>query len=109
MSDEPQGGTTRVFVSQHSHPGVQIRFELESTGDHPAFIREDAQMRFLCHMLIERLPTEAIPKVLENVYDHWEWHSRPRLQAAPQHLLVGPGVPVGAPVDPPPFRIEIEE
>lgn len=79
---------------------------MESTGDAPAFIPEETLMRVLCHVLIERLPIEAIPEVWENVRETWEWHSRPRLAAGPQPLIVGPGVPVGAPVDAPPFKIQ---
>lgn len=81
---------------------------MESTGNGPAFIPEEMLIRFLCHVLIERLPIEAIPEVWENVRETWEWHSRPRLTAAPQHITPGPGVPVGAPVDAPPFKIEEE-
>lgn len=106
--DEPRGGITRVLISEHSHPGVQFRFEMESTGDAPASVPEETLMRVLCHLLIEYLPAEAIPDVWENVRDAWEWHSRPRLAANWQSRSVGPGVSVGAPISAPPFRFEEE-
>lgn len=97
-----------MFVSEHSHSGARLRFMMESTGDGPKFIPEEALMRFACHLLIEHLPMEAIPEVWENIRDSWEWHFRPRLPAAPSHRIVGAGVPVGAPVDAPPLKIEEE-
>ncbi len=62
------------------YPGrVRIKFEVESTGDGPSFLPKDAVVRLLCHGFLERLPSAALDDVWENIYDAWEWHSRPAL------------------------------
>jgi len=81
---------------------------LESTGDAPSFVPDDMWIRLLCHVLIERLPAEALSGVWENVHDAWEWHThtRPRLPAPSEHQIAGPGVDrVFTVVEEPPFRI----
>ncbi len=59
--------------------GVRIKFAVESTGDGPSFLPKDAVVRLLCHGLLEQLPSAALDDVWENIYDAWEWHSRPAL------------------------------
>jgi hypothetical protein len=52
--------------------------ELETTGASPV-IPEDALLRILCHLVIERLPADSLKSAWEHLYEAWEWHSRPRL------------------------------
>lgn len=94
----------------HDHSGVRFTFELERTGESPVFMPEDVLLRVLCHVMLERLPADAIRDVWENVYDAWEWHLRPRLPAPlpparPNVPVVRRVLPI---VEEPPFRIAEE-
>lgn len=82
---------------------------MESTGDGLTFVPDETLLRVLCHVLIERLPAEAIGSVWESVHDAWNWHSRPRLSAPAENLPALPAVNrVFAVVDEPAFRIAEE-
>jgi hypothetical protein len=106
FSAESSEATRSVFASVHDHPGVRFKFELESTGESPVFMPEDVLLRVLCHVILERLPADAIRGVWENVYDAWEWHLRPRLPAPPESYAHLPAVTrVFSVVEEPPFRI----
>lgn len=59
--------------------GIRIKIEVESTGDSPSILPKDAVVRLLSHALLEWLPSGALDDVWENIYDAWEWHSRPAL------------------------------
>ena len=73
-------GTESVLSVVRDYPGgVRIKLELESTGDGPLVLPKDAVIRLLCHGFLEWLPSEALDDVWENIYDAWEWHSRPTL------------------------------
>ncbi len=75
-------GTQSLLSVVRDYPGgVRIKFEVEveSTGDGPSFLPKDVAIRLLCHGFLERLPSEALDDVWGNIYDAWEWHSRPAL------------------------------
>lgn len=73
-------GTQSLLSVVRDYPGgVQITLEVESTGDIPSFLPKEAVVRLLCHGFLERLPSDALDGVWENIYDAWEWHSRPTL------------------------------
>ncbi len=78
---EDPGARTVHSVVRDYPGGIRIKFEVESTGDRPSFLPNDAIMRLLCHVFVERLPSDAIEDVWGNIYDAWEWHRRPTLPA----------------------------
>lgn len=106
-SSGDSAGTESIFAIVQNHPGVRFKFEVESTGESPAFVPEDALLRLLCHIFIERLPADAISSVWECIHDAWGWHSRPiRLMPPPEIPTSTPSANrVFAVVDEPPFRI----
>jgi len=89
-----------------AHPGIRFKFEVECTGE-PVFVPEDAVIRLLCHIFIERLPAPAIADVWASIHDAWEWHSRPRVSPRPVDRLPGSMAVdrVFGVVEEPPFRI----
>lgn len=96
-------------MTERNHPGVRFRLEIEGTGNAPRSVVEDMLMRAVCHVIIERLPTEAVVDVWESVHGAWERHSRPPRPATPAYVVAGPSVRVGSlVVEEPPFRI-VEE
>ena len=84
-----------------------MKFELESTGDRPVLLPRDAAVRLICHGFLERLPSEALYDVWENIHDAWEWHMRP-VPTVPK--LENPTVVLGVfdPVEAKPFRLTEE-
>src|SRR2546428_414944 len=74
FADESTGTTHSFHASVRRSPGLRLKFELESTGESLAFVPDDVVRRVLCHVLIERLPADAIQQVWEDVYDVWKWH-----------------------------------
>lgn len=90
----------------HDHPGIRFKFQLESTGESPILPPDDVLLRVLCHVILERLPADAIRGVWENVYDAWEWHLRPRLPTPPEsYAYLPPATRVFPVIEEPPFRI----
>jgi len=76
---EDQGTESLLSVVRDYPGGVRIKFEVESTGDGPSFLPKEAVVRLLSHVFLEQLPSGALVDVWENIYDAWEWHSRPAL------------------------------
>jgi hypothetical protein len=63
----------------------------------------------LCHVVVERLPSEALPEVLENVREAWSWYTRPPVPMQLTTVVAGPGIRLGTTVtEAPPFRITEE-
>lgn len=99
-------GTESLFSMVRDYPGgLRIRFEVESTGDLPSFLPRDAVVRLVCHEFLERLPSEALGDVWANIYEAWEWHTRPAL---PDPVMQGSTFVLDRifdPVEEKPFRL----
>lgn len=106
VDDSGTGGF--ISIVNEYECGVRTRFELESTGDAPSSVPRDLVIRFLCHAIVERLPTEALVDVWESLHDAWEWSSRPTL---PTPKPESPPITVHRVLDPveeAPFRFREE-
>ena len=72
-------GTESLSLVRDYPGGVRFKLEVESTGDGPSVLPRDVVVRLLCHGILEQLSSMALDDVWENIYDAWEWHSRPSL------------------------------
>lgn len=61
---------------------MRIRLSGERTGE-VSRVSEDQLMRVFCHFLVQQMPTQAIPDVVQDLKDAWTWW----FQAQMPHVL----------------------
>ena len=82
LSQSDESDFTESYMSAvHDYSGFRFMWKLERTGDGPALYNEEEVMRVVTHILLERLPENALRDIWETVWDAWEIHSRPELSS----------------------------